>query len=137
MHIFRKLFSFSGRTGRLSYVLAAWIFPIVCSTLLQFWLDAALLRIVLYIPMIAIVAAFTARRLHDLNFSAWWLLSSTISALFFSQRDYFFEILPLWVLAIGALMSVLGNLYLVIVPGHAQENRYGAPLHEKVRDFQL
>ena len=131
----RKYLTFSGRTGRLNYVLAAWIFPSIAFFLVRY-LDSRPVQALILAPFLYVSAAFTARRLHDLNFSALWLLSSCASAIFFSFTPFFLEFFPLWLILIGASMSALGNLFLVVYPGTPGSNRYGNP-PEKVEALPL
>jgi len=128
-----RLFSFAGREGRLNYVLAAWLLPSIAAMIVEYTTSLFVAISVLAVTVPA-VAAFTARRLHDLNFSAWWLLTSCCSVAFFSNYRYLLEVLPVWFLALCVLISAAGNLYLIVVPGQKEANQYGMPLAAPARD---
>lgn len=79
------LFSFKGRIGRFEYWMAtlAMIGAIVAFILLAGMLGlgesaSGILFIVLYVPIIWISLAVQAKRWHDRNKSAWWILISFI-----------------------------------------------------------
>jgi uncharacterized membrane protein YhaH (DUF805 family) len=86
MPLSQLLFSFQGRLNRKPYwmtilataviVLLLIVFALVMFGEHDFWAGGALLAVlvILYIPLIWISLAIGAKRLHDRDKSAWWLL---------------------------------------------------------------
>jgi uncharacterized membrane protein YhaH (DUF805 family) len=86
MPLSQLLFSFQGRLNRKPYwmtilataviVILLIVFALVMFGEHDFWAGGALLAVlvILYIPLIWISLAIGAKRLHDRDKSAWWLL---------------------------------------------------------------
>ena len=121
-------FSISGRTGRVEYITLMLGYPFLAGIAaivpaLLFATKALVLGIVAIISVIIITLGilwllFTAivRRMHDLNFSAWWLL------ILFGLAGYLaihrFE-LPL------AVVLTCGQMVLCFCPGDKKTNKFG------------
>jgi uncharacterized membrane protein YhaH (DUF805 family) len=135
------LFSWSGRLGRLAYfgysILLLTVLVVLGLILLLPLRNAAEgqgvgIAIVVILGVMGIAGGFclAAKRLHDLDLSAWhyvWMVF--VPALFNGFGAAFKQLgmtLPgLLTSLLGALISVLVGLYLLFWPGTEGSNRYG------------
>lgn len=110
------VYSPRGRFGRLSYLAWALLLGLgngaVQSLLLTFFpnpedqasLGAIALLVAFGLPFFVLGVIFNIRRLHDINFGAWWLLIGLVP-----------------------LLNLLFFLAMMFWPGTAGSNNYGAP----------
>lgn len=118
-----KVFSLEGRIGRLRYLaygIGVGLLCLVPGTLgaillaTHHLIAGSVLLLLIYLFMVIMNVVFAIRRLHDMNASGWWAL--ILLAQF---------ILSLVLRPVGILIGLVFFLVLLIVPGTADENRYG------------
>jgi uncharacterized membrane protein YhaH (DUF805 family) len=135
MHPFEQLFSASGRIGRLTYLgysaIAVLLMMALTGAAFSLWQGGAGPHALLGvgIAILAILAslwtglALTIKRLHDLGYSGYNIVWGFAGMLVIAQILAMFP-----VLTFGNTLNVLitaGELYLLLMPGVSQENRYG------------
>lgn len=121
-------FSISGRTGRIEYITLMLVYPFLAGIAaivpaLLFATEALVFGIVAVISIIIIALGilwllFTAviRRMHDLNFSAWWLL------ILFGLAGYLAIHRFTWPLAV---ILTCGQMVLCFLAGDSKQNKFG------------
>lgn len=145
-----SLFSHKGRLGRLS-MQAANLALMLVTTLLIFVLIIIAVVVgvagnlssmtsnplsiglgligIPFIIMLVYAIIFQVRRLHDLNHSGWWVLLPIP----FSIINMIATFTNIWgsslISFVCGLVGGLFYLYLLLMPGTAGNNRYGAPRH--------
>lgn len=123
----KHYFSTTGRTGRIEYITCLVLCPFLLGTIDYFTQlfssDIVPFNIVLVVTSIVGLLAtcwvfFTAviRRMHDLNFSGWWLFLVLLLAFIILAMGL---ILPLFV-ALGC-----GKMLLCFCPGDKKKNKFG------------
>lgn len=112
-----KVFSFSGRIGRLRYlaysmgmylVTVAVTIPLAALGLVAGASEspsaiAMVITGILYIALIVVGVAFAKRRLNDLNRSGWWVLAFVVP-----------------------IVNLLATIYVLFFPGTDGDNQFGA-----------
>jgi uncharacterized membrane protein YhaH (DUF805 family) len=117
-----KVFTIQGRIGRLRYL--AWsmvlcfvgmLLAALCFGVLSMSLIAGgLLATVLFIAFLVVSIQMGAQRLHDAGWSAWLLLLNLIP-----------------------LVNSVFPLLMMVIPGNAGPNRYGAPPPKNTRSVKI
>lgn len=128
----KYLFKLAGRATRSEYW---WFiaFTILVAIILEI-LDAffppvvsMILNLAVWLALLPPSLGVSVRRLHDLNFSGWWLLTPFICgilsymALFGSSLELFYILVAL------TLVSELCLLIACVLPGPRWPNRFGPP----------
>lgn len=136
---FEFLFSFRGRISRLYFLVGALGVPLLVSLLtllvislfswwepLPEWVGAlgTILMIIVGLAVMVSIISFWVRRLHDLNFSGWWILAIWIygfaldwaSTMVLDQKALFYTI---------SALTWLPFLLLLFVRGTKGANRFG------------
>ncbi len=125
----KHYFTTSGRTGRVKYITLMLTYPFIAGILAIFpalliKLNMIVFNIVAIISVIIIALGicwllFTAlvRRMHDLNFSAWWLVALFWMVGFLVIRGYAWPLL----VVLGS-----GQMVLFFCPGDEKANKFGA-----------
>ena len=124
--LFRKFFQFRGRAARAEY----WWFVVFgalltgAAALAGTEQLAYLVAAVLFLPQLSV----TARRLHDTDRSAWWVL--LLSPGWLDSLSYRFFPEEVWteslVFFLGLLIAGLVLFWFMVQKGDAGENRFGA-----------
>lgn len=129
----RNTFRFSGRSQRtemivyflfsilLNGVTAILLFPSISRRTAL--LAIGLLGIAYYVPMIALYV----RRLHDFNFSGWWLvvlLAASVSSVLIGAGLFGLN-LPDQIATVLRVVAGLGWWAAFLIPGTKGENRFG------------
>jgi uncharacterized membrane protein YhaH (DUF805 family) len=133
------LFSFQGRINRAKYWLAVAIYlflAIVLGVIAGFtssFAIAALLAIVVYIPMLISGIAVGIKRLHDRNKSGWWLLLFyLVPAVLGWAGAAFGGMMNVVLSSVSFALSFWALVELGILRGTVGPNQYGpAPLAPK------
>lgn len=107
-----KVFSVDGRIGRMRYLAWSMVLMLACLPAMgiSFMLAQAsqtlgtLLFVACVVTMIFVMIVITAKRLHDLGWSAWLMLLNLVPV-------------------VNTIFSIL----LLVMPGHPQANLYGPP----------
>jgi len=106
----------SGRLGLQSYwVLVASLFAIMSSA--HVWGYSAILSYIIVIPVLAALA----RRLHDLDLSAWWVL------FYFAPAVIVGDAHRMDLVRYATLLDILAVIVMGLVPGTRGDNRFGPP----------
>ena len=164
--VFRNYVNFSGRAQRSQFwwfILFAWISSSILSYIPLTWNSTSIssfIPIVGQVYSLALILpslAVTVRRLHDTNRSGWWLLAIWIPVLggliigigmafWAADESGEFGVFGLWFLLtfglfgllVGAVVSLVISLVLLVPAGTAGPNSYGPdPLQPEVDDYRM
>ncbi len=132
MPISQLLFSFRGRLNRQPYWLtsiAILLLIVVLVAVVFTLMDVSLVLLVvlglLYIPLLWIAFALGAKRLHDRDKSAWWLLLFYILPSILSNLSDQAGGLGILLLLIGLALSIWAFVELGCLRGTVGPNRFG------------
>ena len=76
--------------------------------------------------VIVVSYCLTIRRLHDMNFSGWWLVVFFALSVMHVYFKIFFPNLPT-LCVVSAILSLLFSFVLYLIPGSKNKNRFGEP----------
>lgn len=127
-----KYFSFNKRIPRKQYIFVTIIMSIsliLIDSLRDFYKESSQFAITVVIYTVYLFIALVGisnhiRRLHDINFSGWWLLFSILIAIF----------IPL-----GQVLQLIFVIIIALLPGTKGPNKYGPdPLErDKVSELMM
>src|SRR6185295_5961628 len=127
--LFRFFFSFSGRIGRLKFFLVVLIAPVVtgaivgvvdylCGPAISLPLNS-LFSTTLFVSFLS----FYVRRLHDMDYSGWWIVGLFLGGAVISATLYYVPY-P-WLYWTAVVLYLLSWVVFLLIPGTQGENRFG------------
>jgi uncharacterized membrane protein YhaH (DUF805 family) len=132
MPMSQLLFSFSGRVNRKPYwltsiaiLLLIFILVVILFSLMDVGVSMFVVLGLLYIPLLWIAFALGAKRLHDRNKSAWWLLLFYVLPSILSNLADQSSGLGLLLLLISTAISIWAFVELGCLRGTIGANRFG------------
>lgn len=137
----RLFFSFRGRVTRAGFWLVTLTWAVIANVIEFAWIDtgaaaawiaqerriAVAVVALLLVPFVSLVAV-GARRLHDRDKSAWWLVVFYAAPLLMrtaAQLNDLDAAVMVWLMAGSGVLTIWGIIELGCRPGSARENRFG------------
>ncbi|MEX6428206.1 DUF805 domain-containing protein [Providencia manganoxydans] len=122
---FRNYFNFKDRSSRQEYIAFIIINPILLLIIERFTLIASIFYLIIFIPEITV----SIRRLHDVNYSGWFLITPYLFFIIALPFTYIggnlFGTIGLVIGMLGILSYLALAILMIFYKGDIGQNRFG------------